>query len=205
MQDAVAFPGLSINGFVQRVERRHRVLPAQAVRGAQAEGPARAGASPARSMPSSAAIQDAFVAVFPPPPVDGLGTLGGFKLEIEDRAGLGRGGAVQGHPGRASAKAYQNPKLAGIFSGFQSTCRSSSSTSTATRRSSRASPLTDVFETLQIYPRLALRERLQPLRPHLPGHRAGRRAVPRHAPRTSSCSRCATPAARWSRSARSCR
>ena len=27
--------------------------------------------------------------MFPPPPVQGLGTIGGFKLQIEDRAGLG--------------------------------------------------------------------------------------------------------------------
>ncbi len=36
-----------------------------------------------------AAIQDAVIAVFPPPPVQGLGSIGGFKLQIEDRAGLG--------------------------------------------------------------------------------------------------------------------
>ena len=29
--------------------------------------------------------------MFPPPPVNGLGTIGGFKLQIEDRAGLGYG------------------------------------------------------------------------------------------------------------------
>ncbi len=27
--------------------------------------------------------------MFPPPPVMGLGTIGGFKLQIEDRADLG--------------------------------------------------------------------------------------------------------------------
>src|SRR5258708_8034918 len=34
-------------------------------------------------------IQEAFIAIFPPPPVQGLGTVAGFKLYIEDRAGLG--------------------------------------------------------------------------------------------------------------------
>ena len=34
-------------------------------------------------------IQDAFIAMFPPPPVAGLGTTGGFRLPIEDRASLG--------------------------------------------------------------------------------------------------------------------
>src|SRR5262249_60686030 len=32
-------------------------------------------------------IQEASIAVFPPPPVRGLGTAGGFKLEGQDRAG----------------------------------------------------------------------------------------------------------------------
>src|SRR5207253_4106295 len=36
-----------------------------------------------------ASIQDAFVIVVTPPPVIGLGTLGGFKLQVEDRADAG--------------------------------------------------------------------------------------------------------------------
>ncbi len=35
------------------------------------------------------AIEDAFVGVAPPPPVEGMGTLGGFKMQIEDRGSLG--------------------------------------------------------------------------------------------------------------------
>src|SRR5262249_3049224 len=34
-------------------------------------------------------IHDAVVTVFPPPPVDGLGSAGGFKLMIEDQAASG--------------------------------------------------------------------------------------------------------------------
>ena len=34
-------------------------------------------------------IEEAFVAIFPPPPVQGLGTIGGFKLQIEDRTDQG--------------------------------------------------------------------------------------------------------------------
>ena len=36
-----------------------------------------------------AQIQDAFIAIFPPPPVQGLGTIGGFKLQLEDRGNFG--------------------------------------------------------------------------------------------------------------------
>jgi multidrug efflux pump len=38
---------------------------------------------------ADANIQEAYVGVFGTPPVDGLGTLGGFKLQVEDRANLG--------------------------------------------------------------------------------------------------------------------
>ncbi|WP_233154423.1 efflux RND transporter permease subunit, partial [Enterobacter hormaechei] len=34
-------------------------------------------------------IQDAYIAIFPPPPVQGLGTIGGFRLQIEDRGNQG--------------------------------------------------------------------------------------------------------------------
>ena len=34
-------------------------------------------------------IQEAFVGVFPPPPVQGRGTIGGFKLHVEDRGDVG--------------------------------------------------------------------------------------------------------------------
>ena len=34
-------------------------------------------------------IKDAFVLTIPPPPVQGLGSAGGFKMMLEDRAGLG--------------------------------------------------------------------------------------------------------------------
>ena len=51
--------------------------------------------------------------------------------------------------------------------------------------------------------RLGLRQRLQPVRPHLFGVRAGGRAAIAPRCRTSRASRCATTAARWCRSAAS--
>ena len=35
------------------------------------------------------AIQEAYIGVFPPPPIQGLGSLGGFKLNVEDRGSQG--------------------------------------------------------------------------------------------------------------------
>ena len=43
----------------------------------------------ARKRIAAANIQDAYIVVVGAPPVDGLGTLGGFKLQVEDRGNLG--------------------------------------------------------------------------------------------------------------------
>jgi multidrug efflux pump len=56
--------------------------------------------------------------MFPPPPVQGLGTTGGFKLQLEDRGSLGYE-ALDEATKAFMAKAYQAPELAGLFSSFQ--------------------------------------------------------------------------------------
>src|SRR4029077_13439751 len=40
-------------------------------------------------------IKDAYVLTIPPPPVQGLGSAGGFKMMVEDRAGLGSRAVVR--------------------------------------------------------------------------------------------------------------
>ncbi len=76
--------------------------------------------------------------MFPPPPVQGLGTIGGFKLQIEDRAGLGYE-ALDEATKAFLAEAAKAPELAGCSPATRSTCRSSTPTSTAPGRSSSAS------------------------------------------------------------------
>lgn len=52
--------------------------------------PTPSGASIAQSLNKQyVAISDAVIAMSPPPPVNGLSMIGGFELQIEDRAGLG--------------------------------------------------------------------------------------------------------------------
>ncbi len=100
---AVQFPGLSINGFVNASNAGiifFALTPFEERQTKELYGPAIAGALNRKF----ASIQDAFVAVFPPPPVMGLGTVGGFKLEIEDRARPGRAGAGQGDAGAGRAR-----------------------------------------------------------------------------------------------------
>src|SRR5262249_18513491 len=63
-------------------------------------------------------IEDAKVAVFGAPPIDGLGSTGGFKLQVQDRTAMGPPaleGAVQT---LAAAGNAQQGKLVGLFSSF---------------------------------------------------------------------------------------
>ena len=63
------------------------------------------------------AIEEARVAVFGAPPVDGLGSTGGFKMQIQDRGGLGLE-ALQGAGANAIEKGNAQPGLVGLFSTF---------------------------------------------------------------------------------------
>ena len=63
-------------------------------------------------------IQEAFVLCVMPPPVNGMGAIGGFKMQIEDRADHGVAALAEA-TNAIIAKAYQNPALAGVFTGFR--------------------------------------------------------------------------------------
>jgi multidrug efflux pump len=146
---AVAFPGLSINGFVNasnagivfvtlkpEEERRGKALSAGAI--VQALNGKFAG------------IQEAFVAIFPPPPVQGLGSVGGFKLFVQDREGTGFED-LYSQVQSATAEGRKRPELAGLFSSFQVSVPQIDATVDRERVKTYGVELTDVFDTLQVY------------------------------------------------------
>lgn len=149
VEHAIAFPGLSINGFTNSSnsgivflslkpfdQRRSADLSAGAIAG-QLNG-------------KFGGIQEAFIAMFPPPPVQGLGTTGGFKLQLEDRGSLGYA-ALDAATKAFMAKAYQTPELAGLFSSFQVNVPQLYADIDRTKARQLGVPVTDVFDTMQIY------------------------------------------------------
>ncbi|HGN2930584.1 TPA: efflux RND transporter permease subunit [Pseudomonas aeruginosa] len=64
-----------------------------------------------------ASIGNAFTVIFPPPPVFGLGTTGGFKLMVEDRADLGYE-ALYSATQAFIKKAAEAPELSPLFSTY---------------------------------------------------------------------------------------
>src|SRR5215467_3482708 len=88
VQSAVAFPGLSINGFTNSPNSGivfATLKPSEERKAANLKADAVA----AELNKQYASIQEAFIAVFPPPPVQGLGQVAGFKLYVEDRSSMG--------------------------------------------------------------------------------------------------------------------
>ena len=66
---------------------------------------------------SFAQVLDARVAVFGAPPVEGLGSTGGFKLQVQDKGGAGLR-ALQGAVQNMAQVGNQDPRLLNLFSSF---------------------------------------------------------------------------------------
>src|SRR5690606_4599436 len=88
VENTIAFPGLSINGFTNS-PNSGIVFVGLKDFDQRKEDNLAAGAIAAELNGKFADIQDAYLAIFPPPPVQGLGTIGGFRLQIQDRGNLG--------------------------------------------------------------------------------------------------------------------
>src|SRR5207247_8202008 len=63
-------------------------------------------------------IEEASIFVIPPPPVQGLGTSGGFKLLVQDRGGQGLR-ALQEATDAYVGAARRDPDVAGVFTTFR--------------------------------------------------------------------------------------
>ena len=150
VKDSVAFPGLSIAGFSAAPNegivffgldsfdlRQTPDLSKEAILG--------------RVNGALQQIQGARLFVVPPPGVDGVGNVGGFKLQVQDRASLGEQalyGAVWGTLGRV----YGNPKSAigTPFSTYDINVPQLYANVDRTRAKQMGVNLADIYDTMQI-------------------------------------------------------
>ncbi|HEX6994739.1 MAG TPA: multidrug efflux RND transporter permease subunit [Gammaproteobacteria bacterium] len=147
---SVAFPGLSINGFVNSPNTGIAFIALKDFEDPDRIEERSAWEVLAELNAKFAEIQDAYIAVFPPPAVEGMGTIGGFKLQIEDRAGLGFE-ALYNETQKILAEAYQTPGLADVFSGFQVNVPQVRAKVDRDKAKAQGVPLTEIFDTMQVY------------------------------------------------------
>jgi hydrophobe/amphiphile efflux-1 (HAE1) family protein len=95
-------------------------------------------------------INDAYVLTIPPPPVQGLGSAGGFKMMLEDRAGLGSDALLKAARALVAA-ANKDPKFAGAFTLFNTGSPSVYADINRLKAEKVGLTPTDVFSTLQVY------------------------------------------------------
>ena len=149
VESVVAFPGLSINGFVNVPnaavmfvmldpfkDRTTPDLSATAIAG--------------RLQAKFASIPDGFLGVFPPPPVPGLGATGGFKMLVEDRGGAGLDALVQ-QTQILMTKATESGQVAGLMTSFDVNAPQLDVAIDRTQVKAQGVRLADVFESLQVY------------------------------------------------------
>jgi multidrug efflux pump len=149
VESAVAFPGLSINGFINSSSAGIvfvTLKPFEDRRSADLSG----FAISQKLQKKYAGLQDAFIAIFPPPPVQGLGTIGGFKLQVEDRGDLGYE-ALDAAMKQVVAKARKAPELAGIFTSYEINVPQLYADLDRTKAQQLGIDVQDVFDAMQIY------------------------------------------------------
>ncbi|WP_169546387.1 efflux RND transporter permease subunit [Sneathiella aquimaris] len=149
VKSAVGFPGLSINGFVNSSSAGVLFITLDDF--AERTDPGLGGlALVGKLQQKFAAIEEAFVAVFPAPPVQGMGNVGGFKLQVQDRANLGYV-ALDNVMKEVQQKAWAAPELAGVFSSYNINVPQLQANLDRTKAMQLGIPVQEVFQTMQIY------------------------------------------------------
>ncbi|QHD00691.1 multidrug efflux RND transporter permease subunit [Pseudomonas sp. S04] len=149
VESTAALPGLSINGFTNSTnngvifvtlkpfdERKDPSMSAGAIAGAL-NG-------------KFGEIQEAYMAIFPPPPVQGLGTIGGFRLQIEDRGNLGYDELYK-ETMNIINKSHGVPELAGLFTSYTVNVPQVDAAIDREKAMTHGVAVSDIFDTLQIY------------------------------------------------------
>jgi HAE1 family hydrophobic/amphiphilic exporter-1 len=95
-------------------------------------------------------FREAFVLVIPPPSVPGIGTGGGFKMYVQDRAGRGPR-ALEQAVGGILGPANQTPGLVQVFTLFNTATPQVYADIDRTKAEMLGVPITRFFDTLSIY------------------------------------------------------
>ena len=197
---AVNFAGFSGATFTNAPNSGAVFLPLEPFE-ARARDPKKIrGGHPGTLFQRFASIQEGLVLVVMPPPVRGIGTSGGFRMMVEDRANAGPQ-ALQGAVYAMMGRAAQTPGLTQVFSLFEFSTPQLYLDIDRTKVQMLGVNMADVFGALQTVSWLDLRQRLQSAGTRLPGDGAGGCRLPRWTRKTCSRSACATLAATRCRSA----
>ncbi|MBU0809012.1 efflux RND transporter permease subunit [Pseudomonas spirodelae] len=149
--NTIAFPGLSINGFTNS-PNSGIVFVALKDFDQRKDESLSAGAIAAELNGQFSGIQEAYLAIFPPPPVQGLGTIGGFRLQVQDRGNLGYDELyVQTQNVIAKARALPELDPMSVFTSYQVNVPQIDAAIDREKAKTHGVAISDIFDTMQIY------------------------------------------------------
>jgi hydrophobe/amphiphile efflux-1 (HAE1) family protein len=96
-------------------------------------------------------LQEAMIAVFPPPPVRGIGSAGGFKIQIEDRSGQGTPQDLQNAVEKIIDEGHKRPEFGALFSTFRANFPQLRGDVDRIKAKQQHVAVTDIFTTLQVF------------------------------------------------------
>jgi HAE1 family hydrophobic/amphiphilic exporter-1 len=97
-----------------------------------------------------AGIEDAFIVTVEPPPVNGIGGAGGFKMMLEDKANVGTA-ALEAATRDLVAAANADPRLRGVFTPFSGATPNIYADIDRVKAAKLGVPSERVFEAMQVY------------------------------------------------------
>ena len=151
VENTVAFPGLSINGFTNSPNSGIVFTPLKPF-DERSDPSMSATAIAAELNAQFSEIQDAYIAIFPPPPVQGLGTIGGFRLQVQDRGNLGYDELyLQTQNVIAKARALPELDPMSVFTSYQVNVPQIDAVIDREKAKTHGVAINDIFDTMQIY------------------------------------------------------
>jgi multidrug efflux pump len=99
----------------------------------------------------NAEVPEAVIKVLGPPPVNGLGSAGGFKFIVEDRSGDSDINKLEKEANKLIAAGRKDPKVAGLFTVFRANTPQLYVDVNRVQCQAMAVSPNDVFQTLQVY------------------------------------------------------
>jgi len=96
-------------------------------------------------------IQEGFCLVLQPPPVQGIGQAGGFKMQVEDRAGQSTPQELEAATAGLIADARQDPRITSLFTTFHASVPQLYANVDREKAKKQNVSLSDIFQTLQVY------------------------------------------------------
>jgi len=149
VESSVAFPGLNINGFTNSPSSGVVFVTLKPF--AQRTEEHQSASAIAWALNGKfASIEDAFIAIFPPPPVNGMGNIGGFRLQIQDKGDMGYE-ALYAKTQEVIGKAWATPELTGAFTSFAVNTPQIDVDIDREKAKMQGVAISDIFSTMQIY------------------------------------------------------